>query len=453
MPRFTLSRCRLNRARLGFFFILLFAYSNVIYADDDFFADIEFELEDEDEAVTADYHISGHLDQGMSYGVQAPSSNGFDRDNKGIEKLDSSLYLALEYDANDELLVKAAFDLSLDWANWQEGEVNYNSEDTEFVWRDLYFDLVEDDLWLRAGNQILAWGESDVLAITDVVNPRDLTQLGQADLEDIRLQVPAFFMSYPWMGMQAELVLIYDAQGNEYAESGEAFDPFVSYTNSGLNIAKEDPDKKIEWVTRFYKRLNGGDFAVTLADVNWDEASATDFVNNNNVLVFQPSRVKVLGVSGSWVQGNYLFKYDLAQHWDKALQPNNVTSAPWQDYDQTLAALILEYSGIDEWVLTLEMDASYTHDYAATLATKEQTYGYFARARWTTLNDQLTNQFSVLSLLGGEGHIYRISSDYDIQDGMSIGSEYVVYSVDSESDDLYAYRNQDVVKLRYSYHF
>jgi len=452
MARFSFGSATLIKGRLGVLFTLMLACSSLTYGDDDFFADIEFEYDEEQEVQEADYHISGHLDQGVSYGVQSPSASGFDRDRKGVENLDSSLYLAVEQDVSDDLLIKAAFDLTLDWANWQEGELTYNSQDTEFAWRDLYLDLVDEDLWIRAGNQILAWGESDVMAITDVVNPRDLTQLGQADLEDIRMQAPVLFMSYPWLGLQAEMALIYDADGNEYSDSGEAFDPFVSYTNSGLSISQEDPDNKLEWVTRLYKRFNGGDFAITLADVNWDEASATEFLNGNE-LVFQSSRVKVLGVSGSWVQGNYLFKYDLAQHWDKALQPDNVTSAPWQEYDQALAAFIIEYSGIDEWVLTLEMDTRYTYDYSAELASEETTYGYFARARWTTLNDQLTHQFSVLNLLGGEGRVYRLSSDYDIQDGMTIGSEYVVYSVDSESDDLYAYRNQDVVKLRYSYHF
>ena len=434
------------------FSALVLSLSGVVQASDDFFADIEFELEDDEETMMSDFNLSGHLEQGLSYGLQAPSSTGFDRDKKGLESFDSSLYLAYEQDLSDDLLIKAAFDLSVDWTDWQGGELNYNSQNRDFVWRDVYVDWVDDELWLRAGNQILAWGESDVLAITDVVNPRDLTQLGQADLEDIRLQVPALFMSHPWMGGQAEMALIYETGGNEAADSGDAFDPFVSYTNAGLKVSEQDPENQLEWVTRFYQRFNGGDLAFTLAEVNWDEGSAAEFVNANE-LVFQASRVKVLGVSGSWVKGDYLFKYDLAQHWGKALQPDTVTSAPWQEYDQTLAAVILEFSGVDEWVFSLELDSSYTHDYTTELASKEKAHGYFAQARWTTLNDQLTSQFSVLGLLGGEGHVYRLSSDYDIYDGTTIGSEYVIYSVDSESDDLYAYRNQDVVKLHYSYHF
>lgn len=430
---------------------LMFFLSHPLYANDDFFADIDVEY-DEEVSLSSDYQITGHFKQGVSYGVQYPTTSGFDRDDKGVEKLDTSLYLALEKDVSDEALLKASFDLSLDWANWQAGELSYNRDDTKFMWRDLYLDWAEEDLWVRVGNQILAWGESDVLAITDVVNPRDLTQLGQADLEDIRLQTPVLFLSHPWSGMQAEMALIYGAAANEMAASGEAFDPYINYTNAGLTVSEKDPDQPIEFVGRLYKRFNGGDYAITLADVNWDEVSGAAFINSNE-LIFQASRVKVLGMSGSWVKGDYLFKYDIAQHWDKALQPDNVTSTPWQEYDQTLAAVILEYSGIDEWVLTFELDSTYTHDYSESLTVKERGHGFFARARWTTLNDQLTSQFSVLNLLGGEGQIFRLSVDYDIQDGMSIGSEYVAYRADSESDDLYAYRDQDVVKLRYSYHF
>ncbi|EAQ64240.1 hypothetical protein MED121_19224 [Marinomonas sp. MED121] len=451
MKRLPLNK-QVSRHALTCLTCLIFCSSNLVYANDDFFADIDVEYEDEEASLTDDYQITGHFKQGLSYGVQDPTTSGFDRDSKGVEELDSSLYLALEKEVSDEVLLKASFDLSLDWANWQAGELSYNTDDTGFVWRDLYLDWAEDDLWIRAGNQILAWGESDVLAITDVVNPRDLSQIGQADLEDIRLQTPVLFASHPWLGMQAELALVYDADANEIAASGEAFDPYINYTNEGLTVSEKDPDQSLAFVGRLYKSFNGGDFAFTLADVNWDDVSGTAFINTNE-LVFQSSRVKVLGVSGSWVKGDYLFKYDLAQHWDKALLPDNVTSAPWQEYDQTLAALILEYSGIDEWVLTFELDSNYTHSYSDSIASKEHTTGYFARAMWTTLNDQLTSQFSVLNLLGGEGQIYRISADYDIQDGMSIGSEYVVYRADSESDDLYAYRAQDVVKLRYSYHF
>ena len=75
--------------------------------------------------------------------------------------------------------------------------------------RDAYMKLSFDTWELVAGQQIVTWGEGDVLSPIDVVNTRDQREPGLADLDDIRVPALSTRLSYFFKGARYELVVVH----------------------------------------------------------------------------------------------------------------------------------------------------------------------------------------------------------------------------------------------------
>lgn len=422
---------------------------------EDFFADIDVDIDVEEVAEESSWlDLTGKIEQSIALGIEAPDAASFDRDERGLESVESSLFLQAEGKPTDNLGFRASADSSIEWVEWDQGDNTLEPQSLDVTVRDLYFDWTsEQGVWVRAGNQIVAWGEAEAIAVTDVVNPRDNTRPGQAELEDIRIQVPALFVSIPVAEQHLEFVLSDGSKGNEYGGAGDAFDPYAG-SRSAYSFAEQDPDTRWEVAARFVSHFNGGDFALTAAEVNWDERSLVSVDSGTSTtLNFQAQRGQVLGVSGNLVRGSWLWKYDVAHHWDKPLQSSDTSLTQWNNYNQLLSALAMEYSGMTDWVFTLEADVIQTFDHSSDLTTDETAVGYMGRIRRTAWNEALTLQLSTIGLAGGNGVIVRTSADYDWTDSLSFGGDLVVYDASDSDDFLYAYRDQDVVKFRFDYHF
>lgn len=75
--------------------------------------------------------------------------------------------------------------------------------------RDLFLELpLGEAAHLRLGNQIIAWGVSDYLRITDVINPEDQYTLGQQDLEDLRRYSVCGSVTGCWMASSPKMPTI-----------------------------------------------------------------------------------------------------------------------------------------------------------------------------------------------------------------------------------------------------
>ena len=434
--------------------LLLLLHSAAVPADD-FFADIP--TKGESSAVTERQRISvtGELSQTLAYGLAAPSLPTFHRDQAGVDSLSQRLRLQLTARPNDWLSARLSGAASVEWARWDKGELGFSNNGTNLELKDAYADAaLGDEIWLRAGNQIIAWGEAEGLAITDVINPRDSIKPGQAELEDIRIQVPALYASFPSEDFFAELALTSDAGGIKYAARGEAFDPFITVPKASAQFSDVPPEKYWELIGRVSTNFNGGDLSIVAGDLNWDEISAVNLMPDSPPRIeLGQARGQVLGFSGNRAQGNWLIRYDVAQQWNKPLRSADVTQIPWDTRDQTLYAFAAEYSGISDWLISFELDTIQTHQHTPELAVEKWQLGYFARARWATLNERLVTQFVMNGLPGDDGRITRLSLEYQWSDALHLNTDWVLYHTRETEALLYNYRNQDLIRLRVSYFF
>ena len=76
---------------------------------------------------------------------------------------------------------------------------NENELEFDEVW---LLGSITDRLDLKAGRQIVVWGKSDNIRVTDVLNPLDLREPGLTDLENLRLPVTMTKLDYFMWGLK-----------------------------------------------------------------------------------------------------------------------------------------------------------------------------------------------------------------------------------------------------------
>ena len=91
---------------------------------------------------------------------------------------------------------------------------SYSQEDLESYeylvqLRDAYLKFGFDSWELVLGQQIITWGEGDVLSPIDVINTRDQREPGLADLDDIRVPALSSRLSYFFKGARYEFVVVH----------------------------------------------------------------------------------------------------------------------------------------------------------------------------------------------------------------------------------------------------
>jgi hypothetical protein len=138
--------------------------------------EIEDKVLDAPDSDEGKLHIGGFVE----LDTQIRTGTGHDK----VSVLKPQVFLETEYRFNTDhkfrasglAFYDAAYDI-LDRPKNDPQRLDDEAKDIEL--RDFYLDSgINDTLSVRAGRQIIAWGDSNWARITDVVNPRDLTQPG-----------------------------------------------------------------------------------------------------------------------------------------------------------------------------------------------------------------------------------------------------------------------------------
>lgn len=86
---------------------------------------------------------------------------------------------------------------------------NYLLPDRTFIeLREAYFDYAGENWDLRAGRQIIIWGVSDGIRITDIIAPMDFTEFLAREYDDIRMPVDAVKLRFFRENTKLELVFV-----------------------------------------------------------------------------------------------------------------------------------------------------------------------------------------------------------------------------------------------------
>lgn len=283
---------------------------------------------------------------------------------------------------------------------------------------------LSENIDLKLGRQIVVWGKSDNLRITDILNPLDRRYPGMLDIRYQRLPVTMSRLDYFWDRWNINAMLIHEPRFGKLTRYNGEFFPGTQ------------PAPPLETQDWSWENQQGG-IALNGIFSGWDISFYTASVFQERAHLQLTSealpyrrhdRATMLGSAANIVWGSWLLKGEIA-YWD-GLNYSNI-----EDEKSRVDVLAgLEYMGFSETTISFEIANRHIVDYDPELANlpdgqKEDWAQYALRFVRDFMNDTLHLTFIVSSygLLGTEGGFERLQLDYDVSDNISLMGGVVFY--------------------------
>jgi hypothetical protein len=352
-------------------------------------------------------------------------------DWRGVSRLRGELTLELNLDIRPgweaRIGGKAAYDAVYELKGrdeYPEGVLDAHEDEIEL--RETYLlGRVTDRIDIKLGRQIVVWGKSDNLRVTDVLNPLDVREPGLTDIEDLRLPVAMAKIDYytgPWnLTALAVPEIRFDKRpgyGHDFYPVPYPLPPESEPSNGGENT---------EIAAALEGIFSGWDVAFYTARI------FNDTPHGEPVGPFQTrlahARLAMYGAAANLASGNWLIKGEVA-HLD-GLEFFHARGEAFQRTDVLIGA---EYSGFDETMLSVELVDRRLWDFTDSLkqAPDNQTEDALETAlRFERTYRNETVTVTGLSLLyggfGNDGSVHRLSVKYDLSDAVNLFGGVVIY--------------------------
>ena len=385
--------------------------------------------------------IDGYFKLSSVFAYLAHDAAGTNTNWHGLTRLRPEIKLIVDADLSDTWQARVSGHAFYDLAYSIDGRDNYTDDVLDSYEKEIEFDEVyilgslTRDLDLKAGRQIVVWGRSDNIRITDVLNPLDLRWPGLVDIEKIRLPVTMTRLDHYFQGWNLSGILLHEVRYNKNPEFGSDFFPGTQPLPG-----TESPDEGFS--------IDNTQFAVSLNGIfqGWDVAFyfADIYAQNGYItptaLVPAPqfeikhARLTMLGGAFNMAWHNWLFKTEAA-----FFDGFEFANTPDQEYSRLDALAGMDYSGISDATITLEFANRHYFDFDKRLEDspdfqKEDLFEWALRITKPYWNDTL-NLTAVATLFGptgGDGGFQRVSAEYDWTDSIELTGGIVFY----QSGDL-----------------
>jgi len=280
---------------------------------------------------------------------------------------------------------------------------------------------------IKFGRQIVIWGKSDNIRITDILNPMDLMEPGMTDIEDLRLPVFMSRMDYYLYDYTLSAFLIHEHRFNKLPVLGSPYYYFPFQIPLG-----EEPSARLE-NTEIAASLSGTfpgyDISFYLADF-YDKMPYV----NADLQQIHP-RVHMAGFALNMARGNFLLKTEaaffdkmrLSAYMDKGIFKENMNGYSRLDF---LGGI--EYSGFTDTMVSIEAADQWLMDFdepARLGGNNENSFQYALRISRTFLHEVLEITFlgSLYGKSADEGGFIRTQADYDLTDNLELGAGFLFY--------------------------
>jgi len=387
-----------------------------------------------------DYGITGTLTEEVAYAPNEP------KPHHGLTSMKSSLFLDYEHKFDNGFKVKtnakgyydSVYDIR-DKKDYTQDERDELQSEIELY--DAYIEgSLSDKLDFKIGRQVVVWGRSDTIRITDVLNPIDNRRPAMTDIEDLRLPVTMAKLDYFLGDWRVTPIAILEQRFTKNPPFGGGFNPSPRALPDDKDYHDVTPALSI-----------GGEFS------NWDiNFYASQLHSDSGYLKgteINHDKVDMVGTALNLLSGSWLFKSELA-YFDGI----KFTSTQDQKFKRTDVLLGTEYNGIADTMVSYDISLRNINNYDDRLAndfisTKERTYQHAFRISSDFLNATLKANY-LISLYGSkmdEGGFQRVWFDYDIADGIKSTIGFVDYRGGSKLFD--SIRDNDMIfgSLDYSF--
>ncbi len=383
--------------------------------------------------------------------------------------LRQTLWLNYERKFENGLKVKvngrAFYDPMYDVSNADYYPAEVDSLNSEVLLFEAYVEWsLLENLDARWGRQVVVWGRSDTIRVTDILNPIDNRRPGYQDLEDLYLPRGMLKFDYQYGNWRISPIVVLEQRFTLDPPYGSIYNPFTPPVTYNDWTAAGNPTYTLEnesYSQPTFALSVGGEFEGW--DVNFYAsrlyedrgyiplAQLPDRVLNKK---YTHNKTNMFGTAINVVYDEWLFKTELAYF-------NNLTYTATQDrgLSRMDALLGFEYSGIADTTISYDIALRHFNEYDPRLFVPEEnyleqdTYQQALRINSNFLRDTLHANYLV-SMFGknfDEGGFQRAWMDYEVADGINTEIGIVDYFGGTPLFDLV--QDQMVLFMDMSYHF
>jgi len=337
-------------------------------------------------------------------------------------------------------------------ASWSiNGRENYTRDvlDTYESFVDLKDAYIQGSLTksldLKFGRQIVIWGKSDSIRITDVINPLDNREPGMVDIEDLRLNETMTRLDYYFGDWGLSAIIIHEprleieaAFGSDYRPSGIFGEP-IPYARFPDRVEPDWNLDNTQYAMSLDGRFTGWDLSLYAANV-FDSRFDVELVDAVPVRFYD--KINMIGIAANVVSSGWLLKTEAA-----LINDINYRSSGRKNRLDVLIGF--DYSGIKDTVISLELANRHIFDYEEKMLTltlqeaaAQNTFPDFVRQDSVQIALRTSYSFDhdnatityLLSLAGGngpgssfDGGFQRLWIDYKYTDAISLNVGIVDY--------------------------
>ncbi len=419
----------------------------------------------EETQTPSDFSFNGNITFKTAYGYKNHTVDN--TDYQGFNQAQTALYFQADYKFNSEWKMRVSGDAFYD-AIYDLRDEPYNDDvldayHTQLRLDDTYIQgRITRDIDIKIGRQIVVWGKSDSIRVTDVINPLDNRNPGMTDIEDLRLPTTMAKLDY-YIG-KWNLSAMVIAESRIFLEAspyGEYFPVNVVFPTAppqGQFFELKQPSTS--WENTQYAFAANGVFSgwdlsfygADVYDLKW-HLEGTNLQNVARVV----NKIKMLGSAVNVATGSWLLKGEIA--YVSGVRYNSTLD----DKDRLDTLVGLDYMGISDTVLSAEFVNRHIFDYETQMGllttpkpdyTDQDEYQTALRATRSFMNDSL-NATALVSMFGASweyGGFARVWVEYDVMDAMSANFGFVDY-LDGDRPFAEAIQNNDKVFADITYSF
>ncbi|MDA7816806.1 DUF1302 domain-containing protein [Sulfurimonas sp.] len=402
--------------------------------------------------------INGDLSFKTSIGYIKHKIDGVEY--SGVNQAQVSLDLKLDMKLSDEWKLKISSNMYYDSIYDVYNHNTYRSDVKDEYRQAIRIDdayiqgSITSDIDLKIGRQIVVWGKSDTIRITDVISPLDNRLPAMTDIEDLRLSVGMLKLDYYVDEWNISAMIIPESRIMMEAPARSEFFPvdsvFSGTPDPFLNLRRPNSSlNEMQYALAINGTFSGWDlsfYASHILDQKWhfDKTQGTVPLNQIHRVV---SKVDMLGSAINVAAGNWLFKSEAA--YLSGVRYNTTSD----DKDRLDILIGFDYMGFRDTVVSLEVANRHIFDYESQMklssdyVDKDEMQTAF-RVSKSFLNETMELN-ALVSMFGSSfeyGGFSRVWFKYDIADSIStnigvvdyIGGEKVYFESIKNNDRFFA---------------
>jgi len=409
----------------------------------DGFDDEELPVKEEESTTSSLGGLTGKLTEQVTFSYSG------DKPHDNFTSLKSSLLLDYEHKFENGFKFKANAKAYYDAIYDIRGSDRYSKDELDELRNEVeLFDAyiegsITDSFDMKLGRQVVVWGRSDTIRVTDVLNPLDNRRPGMVDIEDLRLPVSMAKFDYFIGDWRVTPIAILEQRFTKNPPFASAFYPAPFAAPA---------DESYDDVT--YALSIGGEFSGW--DVNFYGARIHDdagYFSPTPTPSIKHDKVNMFGTALNVLSGSWLFKTELA-HFNGL----KYTSTENESFERTDALIGTEYKGIADTLISYDVSLRHINNYDDRLLNEinpleKDTYQHAFRVSSDFMNASLTANY-LISLYGkklDEGGFQRAWVKYELGEGINTNFGVVDYIGGSTLFD--AVKNNDMIFADISYSF